>query len=367
MVLLLCAVPIFPVSVLKRLQYYTAGFRKSSWVSGHVPSEQEVARQKKLFGYDLSITHIKDQSLATVHPERKRVKLFVHGFAENKNQAMVFSGHFGVISGDFVTFNLPDRVSFIPPIINRWYHTSFGQINEILPTLYALNYLRAALELDGIDLIGYSRGAAVITNMLFVLFDTTGAYDQALASIGIDTEDRLALIQLLEQGSIVLTCPLRSMKKVFEDHWIVSKIPGHVAAIGYATKFKTDGMQPLESAHALSRFSIPLLIHYQHNDESVGSAYESEFYSALAERNSKDTFLLVGNDGGHTVLPKSLRNAVHTFYRQVGASYDMTRDMLYEKLLTTNAPEYRFLQKPAIHATKTLLQKLHAQCEVHRK
>ncbi|HLE76584.1 MAG TPA: hypothetical protein VI521_02295, partial [Candidatus Babeliales bacterium] len=68
-----------------------------------------------------------------------------------------------------------------------------------------------------------------------------------------------------------------------------------------------------------------------------------------------------------TVLPKSLRDAVHTFYRQVGASYDMTRDMLYEKLLTTNAPEYRFLQKPAIHATKTLLQKLHAQCEVHRK
>jgi len=362
-IFLLYGASMHSISVMQHVRYYIAGFRKSCWKQGHVPSAEEVELQKKLFGYDLSITHIKDRALSTVHLSKKRVKLFVHGFSENKNQAMVFAGQYGVIAGDFVTFNLPDRVSMFSPIINRIYKTSFGQLNEILPTLYVLSYLKSQLGLEAIDLVGYSRGAAVIANMLYVLTDTSGTYDDALSAIGIDTKERAALIALIENGSILLSCPLISMKRVFEDHWFISNVPGHMTAIEYTTSYKKDGLDPFESLKKIKKLKSRILLHLQHNDESVGNAYDADVYTTLARLNSVGTYLLLGNDGGHKVEPKSLRKAVHTFYRNVGASYNLVEDALYQKRLKGNFSRLNFLQQPTIKAAPGLIKQLHADYE----
>ena len=105
------------------------------------------------------------------------------------------------------------------------------------------------------------------------------------------------------------------------------------------------------------------MLHVQHNDESVGNAYDADVYTILARLHPAGTYLLVGNDGGHKVEPKSLRKAVHTFYRNVGASYNLVEDALYQKRLKGDFSRLNFLQQPTIKSAPELIKQLHAECE----
>ena len=339
-------------SLLDTYHYYINQALPAYLKEGIRCSSQEISQQKKLFGYDLAITHIIDTS-ATALKKPDRIKLFVHGFANNKNQALLFADRYQLLAGDFATFNLPDYAVGIPPFAPQLHKSSFGQLGDILPTLYAINYLRTTLNLLAIDLYGYSRGGATIVNMLAVLCDKNGTYDRMLERLGIGYAERDEIVEMIQKGSIVLHASMTDTNEIFNR-----RFKGALGKIFAKMAYDQQGLQPLKSAQSLNaRHRFNVLLHFQANDENVLNYKEAELYNAFARHNPQHTYLVMGNDGGHRTHPKALTRSIGLFYKNVGAAYDYKKVTLYQK------KQYTDLVQPSLNESGQYIASFHASCE----
>jgi hypothetical protein len=275
--------------------------------------KQEKKKQKKLFGYDLGIHYIQDkQDTESLHPT-----LFFHGWQDTGKSAKLLKRYCKVLPGDIITFNFPDAM----PLIAPFWKSSFGQIPDILPALYTLNYVVTKKNLSEIDLYGISRGGATIINMIAVLHDETlfTQYKDDLEKIGITQAERKKLLTVLKNGCIVLDTPLRSMKETMAPPWIVEKF----------TKYERDGLDPVETAELISDLKLKILVHFQHGDHVVFNSNEGLYFKNLAHKNLKNTYLVVGNDGGHIHTHEALSKTIAMF-KKIGQSR-LSKESLFTK------------------------------------
>ena len=279
-------------------------------------SFEEINKQRRLFGYDLGIEYQYGCG-HRYHKTQHRAILYLHPWGifgiPHKGSADLLR-YYHVLPGDVIVFNFPDggwRNKF--PLS----YSSFGQLSDILPAIYVLYYAYENFGLEAVDLFGYSRGGAVAINMIAVLYDKTGQYDNQLAYIGIDVNKRMKLLEIIQRGSVVLNCPLADTNATFNMY--STRIKDFLYRI---TQYQTDGLQAIESAQLLKGLKLNVLIHYQYNDRRVFNIKDAEFYVIFKQLNPETTYLVLGNDGGHVHTQRALASTIHVFYKKIGGAYD---------------------------------------------
>lgn len=302
---------------------YLGGKYRDTWQPGIQPSRAQKKEQQKLFHHNLAIEHIKDCDPA-IKLNPRRPTLFLHGWGDTKNSAKLLKAYCDVLPGDIITFNFRDRGILFPKLK----YSSLGQLPDVLQALYVLKWTKDTLNLDAIDLFGYSRGGATTINMIAVLNEKTGIYDADLARIGINAEERAELLNVIQNGSIVLNCPLTDLNTTARFR-LKDYAPQALRALATVSKYKLDGLQALDAAKNLTGLKLNILIHYQHNDCVVSNENEAEFYKRLARHNPETTFVVLGNDGGHLHTHHALSRTLHTFRKMFGGSYDPAYDIHY--------------------------------------
>ena len=317
---------------------------------GEYEHQQEEQRQKKIFGYKLSIHYIHDNTCL----QSERPTLYFHGWQDLQGSGKILKKFCKVLPGDLILFNFPDAF----PIVCPFWKSSFGQKNDVLPALYTLNYVVTKKNLDAIDLFGASRGAATIINMIALLNNQElyQHYKPDLEKIGIDNNQRIKLLQVIQNGCIVLAIPLRTLKE--------TKFPPFIPQ--YLTKWKKDGLDPMKSALLLNDLKLNILVHFQHKDKVVLNKSESQYFKNLAQQNPENTFLVMGNDGGHLNTQASLSKTVHSFKQRYGGSYDSVLDAQHGNILEFHDSNQKISSGKLIHFQNLDLVE-QAIAEYHKK
>ncbi len=309
-----------------------------TWQKGEEPTTAEKKEQRKLFHYNLRIEHIIDNDLNTRN-NHERPTIFFHGWGDTKNSAKLLKAFADVLPGDIITFHFRDQGVIFPKLR----HANLGQLPDVLTGLYVLKWARHRLGLGAVDLFGYSRGGATILNLIAVLQDPHGIYDHDLMHIGIDNDERKALLAMIENGCIILDCPLTDMNVSVEMR--MKKFTLHtLKALSRVTKYQPSGLQGLTSALLFKGLKLNILLHFQYHDTIVSNENEAELYRRLFAFNPKTTYLVLGNDGGHLHTHATLAHTVHTFKKMFGSSYDQLYDAQYQSIKSCKTPGPLLLQ-----------------------
>ena len=312
------------LSEKKRINYlfeaatiYLGNRYEPTWIKGIQPSKDDIRQQRAFFGYNLGIEHIIDTNPATIKNE-KHVTIYFHGWGDHRNSARLLKAFCDVLPGDLISFNFKDRGMLLAPV----HQSSFGQLPDVLPALYVLSWAKRNLPISAFDLFGYSRGGATVVNLIAVLNDKTGIYDVALNRIGIDAKERQELLAMIQRGSLVLDCSLIDMNVTINEFFTFISPKFITNLLEKFSKYDRNGLQALQSAQSFADLKLKTLIHFQHKDSIVSNQKESEFYKAIAQHNPADTYLVLGNDGGHLHTHESLAHALHAFRKKYSGAYD---------------------------------------------
>lgn len=274
-----------------------------------------VTEPEKLFGYHPEIEIIPEDN-QNVHSCSTHPTLFFHGWGDSKSGAHVFKRAFNVLPGTVVTFNFPDGHGNVTK-------TSLGQLNEVLPALYVLDRTIAKqLNATAVDLYGFSRGGAVIINMIAVLADESDQYTKALERIGINTLQRKKLLHLIQAGSIVLDCPLIDHEAALKN--IAPHIPTWISktAASLCSRYQTNALVPLDSLKKINHLNLSILLHVEYNDTIVTNVHDATTFESLSEHNTQHTYISLGNTGGHLHDYTDLQYAVHQFRKKYTGAYN---------------------------------------------
>lgn len=320
-------------------------------------SAELVEEQRRLFGYNLGIEYQYGCDRHYAKTPRRAI-LYLHPWGligvPHKRSADLLK-FYNVLPGDVIVFNFPDggwRAPF--PFV----HTSFGQLSDVLPAIYTLAYAYDRYKLEAVDLFGYSRGGAVAINMIAVLNDKKGRYDKNLEYIGIDTEKRKQLLQLIQRGSLVLNCPLVDANATFSMYSDLIR-----TFFFRFTRYDAQGLQALQSTNELHDVPLKTLLHFQFNDQRVFNIKDIELYRIFKTHNPETTYLVLGNDGGHSHTQGALSRTIHTFYKIVGGAYDPT--LVYDE--TVQSEHNGQLLQPSLQNAAQVIQDFYRHCAVKGK
>ena len=205
------------------------------------------------------------------------------------------------LPGHLVGFNFPDYA--ITPAIDHSAST-FGSIDEILPLLFVIKNCLDTLNVKIINLYGFSAGGGAIINALAAL--NSDLYAHELERLGIFQEQKTAMIKAIEQGHIILDCPLKSVEEIIAFR---GKDPMLEAL---KQNFDKYGTNPIDSLPKLAGLNLKLFVHFQNPDEIIFNRDDALFIERLRAAHTGRTFAIIGNDGGHNSYHASLWN----FYKK---------------------------------------------------
>jgi hypothetical protein len=240
------------------------------------------------FSYNLGIKVIPSKNTNT------DVTICCHGYGHN-NQIVDIVNSFNMVPGILIGFNFPDY-NITSAVDHK--KASYGTINEILPLLYILKRCIIDLKIPTINLYGFSAGGGALINALAVLNQSN--YTAQLEQIGITVEVRKQIIRALEQGLIILDCPLKSFDEI-------STAQGTIPELEIlATTYKKNNMTPLVALQQLAGLNLNILLHFQNPDEILGNRDDQLYIDRLKKVNRGKTTIIIGSDGGHNVYHKAL-------------------------------------------------------------
>ncbi len=233
------------------------------------------------FFYDLGIKVIPSKSSSTA------VTICCHGYGHN-NQIVDVINSYNVFTENLIGFNFPDY-NIKSTADHR--EVAYGTIDEILPLLYILKYCVCDLQISKINLYGFSAGGAAIINALGVL--NNSYHDRMLEEIGIFVEEKKRILNIIEQGYIILDCPLKSIGEIiaFRGNSPELKI--------LAENYSNNVMNPIYSVYLLSGMKLNIMLHFQDPDEILSNRDDALFISRLIQINKGLTIVTTGSDRGH--------------------------------------------------------------------
>lgn len=293
-----------PRGVFKRLKqvcsFYFKGTNDAQWNSRKLG---DPATAKAVLGYDLSLEYIYETTT-----QDTTTTLYLHGWGDTKNSARLLKKFCKVLDDNVATFNFSDA----RPVFGKLKQSSFGQLSDVLSALYAAHRTIKELKLTALNLFGISRGGATIINMLALLNndDLFAQHKAALAKIGIDENARVEILNAIQNGTIILDVPLRSMKYTPFPRFVAQKF----------TTYDPNGLQALETVKLLEGLKLTMLVHFQHADWIVSNKGEAAFFFHLARNNPASTYLVMGHDGGHLHTHAALSKAVALFKKPVSTN-----------------------------------------------
>lgn len=201
-----------------------------------------------------------------------------------------------IIEEHLISFNFPDanmKVGSVDP-----HQTSYGTIKELLPAFQVLKEHVLDANLHKVSLYGFSAGGGAIVNIIALLNRTD--YDRELAQIGITQEGKKRLLEAIQNGLVLLECPLKSMEEVgFSDMFNI-----------YAKRYKENHLRPIDSLNDWRGLSLNVILFFQKPDDIIGNRDDHLYVDRLKEVNSLGkTQVIIANEGSHNSYHQSLWTA----------------------------------------------------------
>jgi pimeloyl-ACP methyl ester carboxylesterase len=238
--------------------------------------------------------------------DAKYIVLFAHGAFDASKQALQMLRTDGdapyLVEENLVTFNFDD--SFALSRIPTWcFKGCLGQDADIALIHAQIEQIKRDYpQLEGIILIGISRGASAIVNYL----GTYGA-------------DKIA--------ACVLESPFDSIESVFDTRIQRAGVPSALSPwvkrflqCITAGRYTADGIQPIALINNLA-MDIPTLIVAVESDHAVPYASTRAVCTKMRERAAEHTYMLTLQGGRHGALIKGADGAryqhiAHAFFKQ---------------------------------------------------
>lgn len=277
-----------------------------------------------------------------------RITIAVHGWGDSREGIVYLKRVYPqALPGNIITYNCPDATSGgNAPALGK---TSFGQLPDIMPFLYLLKKCVEA-DIPALDLRGHSRGGAVVMNTLALLNNNTNKYQDVFTKLSITETDRKQIISMIENGAIVLECPLTHVRSAIKqqikniaESTLSSTSTGSgffssvsrstlwaseestATSVDYSastvTNYKAWKEQPLDSAKKLDGLKLKILFHTE-TDKVVSNENDEAFYQLLAANNPEHTYRSIGTQGNHNNMSPNFYPKLHAFRQKYDAAYD---------------------------------------------
>lgn len=289
---------------------------------------------KQLFGYNPQFEVVSETDTKIANPEQ--ISIVPHGFEDSKEgiKALKKAGSFH-LPGTLIVYNCPEVYEHGRMNIT---HANLGQLQDMKPMLYALAQCQNIT--NRIHLRGFSRAGAIAVNCMAALADYD-KYQKEFERLNIGAGDARVLLGMIQQGLVVLECPLISVKGVIEKrvtnalpfsssssarNWFSSAVKNFSVAsfnlaLSSSTNYNPGGEQSIISAQILAEKKIPfnIFIHTENNDDVV--ANDPTFAQLFSSVNPEHTHQFYGACN-HTKRDPEFYKMLQWLNKKYGAAYD---------------------------------------------
>ncbi len=240
-----------------------------------------------MFNYDLCIS--------TIPGKNAKIMVCFHGYGGNCHFITELKNT-GLIDSTLVSFNFPDHD--IPEKLDDPNQLTFGTIAELLPALYVLKKYIIDENIHSIDLYGRSAGGGALINVIAIL--NTERFNDELQQIGIGCEEKKQLLIAIQNGLIILDVPLKSVEEIIDFRGSTDELEI------LAKNYRDNHLRPIDTVELLHGLSLDMMIHFQESDEIISNRDDQIYIHKLTQVNEGSTAVIIGNDGGHTGVHRSL-------------------------------------------------------------
>ncbi len=239
------------------------------------------------FSYDLDLKIINNNSA-------DEVTVCCHGYGDS-NAFVDTVKSYNIFDHALLGFNFPDH-----HINDSCDHSSiaYGTIKEILPLLYMLKECVDTYNFSKINLYGFSAGGGAIINALGVL--NTYIHSDELLNIGITKEIAEKILGRLQNGLVILECPLKSVREIID----LRGTSKNLALM--AKNYDTNKMNPIDTIERLKNLNITVLLYFENPDEVIGNRDDELFINKIKNITSISLHVLTGSYGGHCAYHKNV-------------------------------------------------------------
>lgn len=309
---------------------------------------EELLEAQRILGYDPKIQIIPETRQAIIPSQSGTKTIYCHGLGGSGQKAAQRKQFYPSFApGDLIVFNFPE-------VIDSGYnpsHASIGQWPDIKVLLHILNLMRGRGE-TAIGIRGFSRGGAVVINSIAILQDDKNLYDKQLGDMGIDQGKRLAIINMIKNGHLVIECPITTVpaaiQQIIETKAAeISLDPDActcyasclnflgggccaeclnctVVPLVVAKEYNPFGECALDLSKKWNGFETPTLLRYVGQDDVVGDKHEDALFKNLQASNGAScTFLHKDLENSkHNSSSLSFKKAHNNFLKRNGAAFD---------------------------------------------
>lgn len=234
------------------------------------------------FGYDLNIKLYNGAS------RDEPLMIACHGYGSNAILGDILRTN-PQIRGPIVSFNFPDH-----DIMERGYDPKdsvFGTVQEILPLLYVLKESVSRAGADKVNLYGFSAGGGAVINTIAAL--NSHHFDAAMQRIGITEQDKVAILDAIQKGVVILDCPLKSVDEIIG-------VRGQNPTLdAVSERYRVNHMRPIDALQSLQGLSLNVLVYFEVPDEALSNRDDALYIRQLRQYNKGKTVPVMGTTTGH--------------------------------------------------------------------
>lgn len=237
-----------------------------------------------------------DHHITYIPGKSSKVMILAHGMGANYKIYESVK-----VDQTLVSFNFPDHDFLVRGI--TYDQTTFGTFEELIPLLQVMKKCVIDQNHNEIDLYGFSAGGSAIINALAALNT-----NHRIAEAGIDAQQKSKIVQAVENGTIILDVPLKSIQELIDLRGRSQDL------LTMGSRYQSNHMEPIEALKSLKGLNLHVIIHFQNPDEVLYNRDDELYFERFKSVNPHGTTLLiVGNDGGHNAWHRTLWEFYHRF------------------------------------------------------
>lgn len=240
------------------------------------------------FNHDLGIKVLGYKDAA------QEITICCHGYGHS-NQIVDVMHAYRVFDHPLVGFNFPDHSITLH---DDHSNLKYGSIDELLPLLHIIKFYTCDHDISTINLYGFSAGGGAVVNALAIL--NNYSYQEELQKIGITPDNAKKIITVLQKGTVILECPLKSMQEIIDLRG------AHKDLVSIARVYEKNNLNPIDNIARLSGLDLTIIVHFENPDHIISNRDDELFIERLKKANSGTTHVSIGTQGGHVGYHKSL-------------------------------------------------------------
>jgi len=286
----------------------------------------------------------------STHPvnDSNHVTLYVHGWGESQHTIPFLKANSWLLPETVIGFNFQD--AHADTGIPHLKKSNFCQTNDIA-TLIAVLKVLDECALPTLHMVGTSGGGGTILTAIDRLMHYK-RHKKFFKRLSISPQQAERILEKIKAGTIVLNCPLADLSMSVREKLapygtsFLSPLLTHII-MPCITDYSPRKDSPLKAAVAVQKLELPILVHFQKDNLIVGNDADAPLYEAL---KGPHTYLVLGNDGGHSHRGETLAPALHAFRKKYNGPHITDADMLGAGAsLLDQSPSYTTDCTPYIH------------------